>query len=119
MATAGAIPTTVRAAVVSAIAAARAAGRLEVWHEPDAAIAVRLAAALGRQKTSTADQVRLSAELRKVLDGLPLAPVTAKGVEDDGATPPAGSSGTRESRPPGLAAGVGPGPTVGDTALPT
>lgn len=92
---------------------------MEAWHEPAAAVALKVAAALGRPKLPIADLVRLSGELQKLLTGLPLAPETpAKGAGDDGPAAPAGGSGEGRSHPVGLASGVGSIPEVGDTALP-
>lgn len=110
---------TVRAAVAAAISAARDAGRLQPWHEPGAAVALKVAAALTRKDVSTADLTRLSTELRKLLEELPLAPATApKGGDGDGTGPAAGRAGEGYPRPVGLASGVGAGAEVGDTALP-
>lgn len=109
---------TVRAAVADAISAARTGGRLEPWHEPAAAVALKVAAALGRQKLPIADLVRLSGELQKLLAGLPLAPETPKGAGDDGPAAPAGGPGEGRSHPVGLAIVLGSAPEMGDTALP-
>jgi hypothetical protein len=110
---------TIRAAVAAAIEEAREAGRIEPHHEPDAAVALRVAGALGRPKVSTTDLVRLSGELRKLLDRLPLTDKAAPGGAgaDDGDAA-AGGAGRDDARAAGLALVVGAGPEVGDTALP-
>jgi hypothetical protein len=120
MATAGAIRgRSVRSAVAAAISEAREAGRLQPWHEPGAAVALKVAAALTRKDVSTTDLTRLSTELRKLLEDLPLAPDPAPKAGDDD-RPVAASDRAGEGRPHpiGLATGMGTRPTVGDTALP-
>ena len=110
---------TVRAAVGKAIRAARSAGRLEAWHEPAAAVAQKVATAMDADELPSGELVRLSGELQKLLNGLPLAPETApKGGDGDGTGSAAGGAGEGDAQPVGLASGVGSGAAVGDTALP-
>lgn len=111
---------TVRAAVAEAIKAARDAGRLKPWHEPAAAVALKLATALTPAKLASTELVRLSTELDKMLSRLPLAEESTPGTGGggDGSAAAAGGSGEGDSRAVGLAAGVGSGAKVGDTALP-
>lgn len=111
---------TVHVAVSRAIQAAREADRIRPWHEPAAAIALKLANALTPAKLASTELVRLANELDKQLSRLPLAETTEPdgGEARDGAGSAAGSAGPVDSRPAGLASGVGSGPTVGDTALP-
>lgn len=111
---------TVRSATAAAIKAARDAGRLKAWHEPAAAVALKLAAALTPAKLASAELVRLSNELDKMLSRLPLAEPTEPERGERGDGPPAATGGTGEAgpQPPRLASVMGTGPTVGDTALP-
>lgn len=113
-------PAGVHTSTLKAINAARRAHRLKVWHEPHAAVAARLAKELQKADLPLSDVVRLSNELDKALSRLPLAETTESdgGVTGDGAGSPADRAGAPDSRPDGLASGVGSGPTVGDTALP-
>jgi hypothetical protein len=110
---------TVRSAVAAAIKTAREAGRLRPDHEPSAAVALRIAGELGKRELSITDLTRLSTELTKLLDRLPLAPDTArpKGDAGDGSPAAADRPGEGLTRSIGLASGVGAGPTVGDTSL--
>lgn len=103
-------PRTVRAAVVAAIDEARNAGRLKAWHEPDAAVALRLAGALGKRGLPNGELVRLSSALRLALGALPLRPEGAPPADGE-ADPDEPDDVDRE-----LAEIVGSGPTVGDTA---
>jgi hypothetical protein len=110
---------TVRAAVTLAIAEARDAGRIKPWHEPAAAVAMKLATALNPAKLASTELVRLSNELDKMLSRLPLAEeTTPNGGSGDGPATPAGSAGPGDPRSPRLASVVGSSPEVGDTALP-
>lgn len=111
---------TVRAAVTTAIQAARDAGRIKPWHEPAAAVAMKLATALNPAKLASTELVRLSNELDKMLSRLPLAEETEpeRGGEGDGPDPAAGGPGQGRSHPVGLAVVVGSAPEMGDTALP-
>lgn len=112
--------TTVKGSTQRAIRAARAAGRLRDWHEPTAAVATKLAAALDKADLPSSELVRLAGELDKALSRLPLAETTKPDGGERGDGPAAASSGSGESDslPAGLAPGVGSGPEVGDTALP-
>lgn len=101
-----------RAAVVAALDEARRAGRLQPWHEPDAAVALKLATALGK-KLATGELVRLSSGLRAALASLPLRPTGAQPPADGEAVGDEPDEVDRE-----LAEIVGSGPTVGDTAHP-
>ena len=108
-----------RTATTKAIKAARDAGRIKPWHEPSVAIAIKLSAALSGPKLAIAELIRLSESLDKVMARLPLAETTTSdGGSGDGPTPPTPSAGPGDAHPVGLAAGVGAGPEVGDTALP-
>lgn len=107
-----------KASVSAAIRAARTAGRLKPWHEPAAAVATKLAGSLDAAELSTMDLTRLSGELDKMLSRLPLAEPGPERSGDDRSGPAAGGAGEGESRTVGLAAVVGSGPEVGDTALP-
>jgi len=110
---------TVRAAVAGAIQAARDAGRLKSWHEPHAAVAIKLATALTPAKLPISELVRLSSELDKALNRLPLAEETRpERGNGDGPAAAAGGPGPVDPRTPGLALVVGSTPEVGDTALP-
>lgn len=111
---------TVQVAVSRAIQAARTAGRIKPWHEPAAAIALKLAKALTPAKLASTELVRLSNELDKQLSRLPLAETTTSdgGPAGDGtgfASPRSSENGSRSAR---LESEVGSGPKVGDTALP-
>lgn len=107
-------PQTVRGAVATALRAARSAGRLQPWHEPGAAVALKLAAALSRKDVSTQELVRLSASLRATLEALPLAPTDMPPVPP----PDEGGSGEPDAVDRELAAIVGSGPTLGDQTHP-
>lgn len=110
---------TVRAAVAAAIQAARDAGRIKPWHEPAAAVAMKLAIALTPAKLASTELVRLSNELDKMLSRLPLAEeATPTGGNGDGSAASAGGAGADGAHPVGLAPVVGSIPQVGDTALP-
>jgi hypothetical protein len=112
--------TTVRGAANRAILAARKAGRLKPWHEPHAAVALKLAAALDKPELPPAELVKLAGELDKAMARLPLAEVAVPdgGERGDGPAAASGGAGAVGSQPVGLASGVGSGPEVGDTALP-
>lgn len=110
---------TVHVAVSRAIQAARVAGRIKPWHEPAAAVALKLAKALTPAKLASTELVRLSNELDKQLSRLPLADqAEPSGGGRDGSGDSSDSAGAGVARAAGLASGVGSGPTVGDTALP-
>jgi hypothetical protein len=111
---------TVHVAVSRAIQAAREDGRLKPWHEPAAAVALKLAKALTPAKLASTELVRLSNELDKQLSRLPLAETTTSdgGPAGDGTGSTAGGASESSPRPAGLAPGVGAGPEVGDTSLP-
>ena len=109
---------TVRAATAAAIKAARDAGRLKTWHEPAAAVALKLAAALTPKELPSTELVRLSNELDKMLSRLPLAEPGPERGTDDRSAAATGGAGEAGSQSPRLAAVVGTGPEVGDTALP-
>lgn len=82
------------------------------------AIAVKLSAALTSTKLSVAELIRLSESLDKAMARLPLAETAdSTGGSGDGPTPPTTSASPGDARPAGLAAGVGAGPEMGDTAL--
>lgn len=101
-----------RAAVVAAIDEARTAGRLQAWHEPDAAVALRLAGALGKRGLPNGELVRLSSALRLALGALPLRPDGPAPAEDGGGADEPDDV-DRE-----LAEIVGSDPTLGDQTHP-
>jgi hypothetical protein len=110
---------TVHVAVSRAIQAARAADRIKPWHEPAAAVALKLAKALTPAKLASTELVRLSNELDKQLSRLPLAEqAEPNGGGRDGSGSAADRVGEDRARPVGLEPQVGAGPAVGDTALP-
>jgi hypothetical protein len=82
-------------------------------HEPYAALARKVAAAIDGD-VSIADLTRLSSRLEVLLSRLPLGEEA-----DPGDRPPiaAGGAGEVGPQPVGLAAVMGSGPAVGDTAL--
>lgn len=107
-------PQTVRGAVAAALKAAREAGRLQPWHEPGAAVAMKLAAALSRKDLEPDRLVRLSASLRATLEALPLAPADVPPP----VPPDEGGSGEPDAVDRELAEIVGSGPTMGDQTHP-
>jgi hypothetical protein len=100
--------------VARAVKAARDAGRMRPEHEPYAALARKVAAAIDTPALSTADLTRLSTQLTALLSRLPLGEEVKP---DDGPDRASGGAGTPDTRSARLETGMGTRPAVGDTAL--
>jgi len=108
----------VSTAVIRAVKAARDAGRIRPEHEPYVALARMVAgelATLSRKGISTTDLNRLSTRLEVLLSRLPLG---EEAKPDDRPATTASSPSSDGAHPARLAAVVGSGAQVGDTALP-